>query len=107
MTPRRYELKYWASTQQVDDLLGDLSGLIQAAPFTGKTGSYSVTSLYWDTPDYRFFVEKLDGIRERVKIRLRRYENNEPPQSDAKCQILHGLTITFEPTGFVSFGRET
>jgi SPX domain protein involved in polyphosphate accumulation len=41
-------------------------------------GSYQLASLYYDSSDYRFYWEKLDGIKFRRKLRIRQYENGAP-----------------------------
>src|SRR5205085_4273084 len=34
---------------------------------------YRVYSVYWDTHDFRFFWEKIEGMKFRRKLRFRRY----------------------------------
>jgi hypothetical protein len=70
--PPRYELKFWSSREQLDEFFACLTGLLTADPHS-ENNSYLVTSLYFDSTDYRFFFEKLEGLRHRFKIRLRRY----------------------------------
>lgn len=41
----------------------------------GENGRYKVTSLYYDSEDFRFYREKIDGERKRSKVRLRIYTN--------------------------------
>ena len=44
-----------------------------ADPEGGETGTYKVTSLYYDTDDLFFYRSKIDGNRFRRKIRIRQY----------------------------------
>lgn len=76
MIPPRYELKYWCQESEIRELFSHLEGLLCPDPHNEEKGSYCVTSLYFDSPDYRFFFEKLEGQRQRIKIRLRRYESS-------------------------------
>lgn len=73
----RYELKYWCHESEWTQFSSILSGLLEADSNQGSKGSYCVTSLYFDSSDYRYFFEKIEGLRRRVKIRLRRYESNQ------------------------------
>ena len=41
-----------------------------------KDGRYFIRSLYFDTPDDRALREKLDGVRDREKFRIRLYNND-------------------------------
>lgn len=76
MIPPRYELKYWCQESEIKEFFSYLEGLLCDDPHNEDKGSYCVTSLYYDSPDYRFFFEKLEGLRRRIKIRLRRYESS-------------------------------
>jgi hypothetical protein len=40
-------------------------------------GHYALASLYFDSPDYSCYWEKMDGVRFRRKLRLRLYETQE------------------------------
>ena len=39
---------------------------------------YRVHSVYWDTTDFRFFWEKVEGMKFRRKLRFRRYGDSAP-----------------------------
>ena len=47
-----------------------------------SVGCYYLSSLYYDSPDFRFYWEKVDGIRFRRKLRIRHYESAEPLTAD-------------------------
>jgi VTC domain len=72
----RYELKYWCQESEARDVLGRLAGLLDADPHAGGADGppvYTVTSLYYDTPQLDAYWEKLEGLRRRDKLRLRCY----------------------------------
>lgn len=41
--------------------------------FANNEGAYAVNSLYYDSPQFRCFHEKMDGLKNRKKLRLRYY----------------------------------
>ncbi|MBK6647588.1 MAG: VTC domain-containing protein [Anaerolineales bacterium] len=45
-------------------------------------GRYALASLYYDSPDFRCYWEKVDGIRFRRKLRIRRYESPGAPLTE-------------------------
>lgn len=49
-------------------------------------GSYTVTSLYFDTADYKAYRDKIDGQRYRRKLRMRIY-GKETTSADAPCFV--------------------
>ena len=44
----------------------------------GTGNSYMVRSIYYDTANYTYFHEKVDGLRDRKKIRIRGYNDCTP-----------------------------
>jgi len=48
-----------------------------------SVGCYYLSSLYYDSPDFRFYWEKVDGIKFRRKLRIRHYESSGPLTADA------------------------
>lgn len=46
-------------------------------PFAGKSGAYTVTSLYFDSPGLKYYRQNEAGLRNRQKIR-HRYYNHQP-----------------------------
>jgi len=70
-TIKRRELKYllpWDQYQEVVEHLADY-----LTPDEHSVGSYTVTSLYFDTEDYKAYWDKIDGQRFRRKLRMRIY----------------------------------
>ena len=68
----RYEIKYLVDRSLVDGLRAEFRGRLDVDDFAAR-GGYPVWSLYYDTPRLRFYWEKIEGLRFRRKLRLRRY----------------------------------
>ena len=73
----RFELKYIITLQQAEKFKDALRACMRPDENGSDNGSYSLTSLYFDSPDLRCYWEKEFGIRYRRKLRLRRYESGE------------------------------
>ncbi len=69
----RFELKYIVSAEQVNRLLSMAGDYIDVDHHGDPQGKYRISSLYYDSPDYTAFWEKLDGVKFRRKVRLRQY----------------------------------
>ncbi|MDR1386317.1 MAG: polyphosphate polymerase domain-containing protein [Propionibacteriaceae bacterium] len=74
----RFEIKYVASFAQVERLRVELDRAMAPDPHAGADG-YRVESVYYDSPALRFYWEKVDGLRFRRKLRLRRYGSGPAP----------------------------
>lgn len=70
---RRFEFKYLMPSSLADQILPDLAGHMVIDEFVGKSDHYIVNSLYFDSPERHCYYEKLDGIKNRSKYRLRSY----------------------------------
>lgn len=68
----RYEIKYLIDELKVARLREELEARMEADPYS-PLGGYPVTSVYYDTPDLRFYWEKIEGLRFRRKLRMRLY----------------------------------
>lgn len=68
----RYELKYLLSKSQCRPVIEALTDYLSPDSM-GAEGRYSVTSLYYDTADYKAYWDKLEGHRFRRKVRVRVY----------------------------------
>lgn len=73
----RNELKFFINTQQKALLADKLSRLCQRDSFSDSTGRYTVTSLYFDDYQQSALIDKLSGIKDRKKFRVRVY-NHQP-----------------------------
>src|SRR5690625_573092 len=70
----RKEQKYLISTQQYKTLLQRLTPYMRADKY-GMDGRYSVTSLYFESPDHKIYFETKNRLRFRQKLRLRVYDD--------------------------------
>lgn len=71
---KRNELKFLVDMKQQYELLNRLKA------FTVPDGNcggedYNITSLYYDTDDFKFYFEKVDGESYRKKLRIRGYND--------------------------------
>lgn len=71
-TEHRYELKYLAKLDEKKLFLEAVLDNLEPDPF-GDKGLYRVSSQYFDSPDLDAYWEKLDGVAQRQKFRLRYY----------------------------------
>ncbi|MCX5555447.1 polyphosphate polymerase domain-containing protein [Streptomyces sp. NBC_00038] len=68
----RYELKYLVPVDQAAAIRDELGQRMDQDPHS-PVGGYGVWSLYYDTPQLRFYWEKIDGLKFRRKLRIRHY----------------------------------
>lgn len=73
----RYELKYIVSDSVAHSIAGKLIGRCKLDA-NGQEGCYINESLYFDSPHFDFFFHKVEGIKLRRKVRIRRYGNTGP-----------------------------
>lgn len=71
----RHEWKHEIPLGDVQYLRSRLSAVMCIDQYA-KNGSYTVNSLYFDTPDNRVLREKINGVGHREKFRLRYYNND-------------------------------
>jgi hypothetical protein len=71
----RYELKYLINRAQHQAIVQELAGYMGLDTHGDEQGVYPITSLYYDTPTYQAYWDKLEGHRNRRKIRVRVYGN--------------------------------
>ena len=72
----RHELKYLISRQDAELLKLRLPHVMERDSHAGETGRYTIRSLYFDDFESRAYFEKVDGINERTKYRIRFYDYN-------------------------------
>lgn len=68
----RFELKYIADRKLVEAFRQELPDKLERDPH-GVDGFYPIWSTYYDSPDLRFYWEKIDGEKFRRKLRIRHY----------------------------------
>ncbi|MBN1431071.1 MAG: polyphosphate polymerase domain-containing protein [Anaerolineae bacterium] len=78
----RFELKYLVPIKRAERFKHDLDAYLVPDEHGDSRGSYSLSSLYYDGPDYRFYWEKVDGIKFRRKLRIRCYAASDPLDED-------------------------
>ncbi|OXM84488.1 polyphosphate polymerase domain-containing protein [Paenibacillus rigui] len=69
----RHELKFFINQHQFHIIRQRLKSLMAPDKNVGPTGEYHIRSLYFDDMDNKALHEKLGGIRDRVKYRIRIY----------------------------------
>lgn len=72
----RHENKYEISMASAALLKARLKSVLKPDLHHGPDG-YQIHSLYFDDLDYNAYRDKIDGIRDRSKLRLRYYNENE------------------------------
>jgi SPX domain protein involved in polyphosphate accumulation len=68
----RYELKYLVPVDEAARIRDEL-GERMDRDLHSPVGGYGVWSLYYDTPQLRFYWEKIEGLKFRRKLRIRHY----------------------------------
>jgi hypothetical protein len=74
-TSLRYELKYLITQTQRAAVMAHLANYTVPDQNNGAQNEYTIASLYFDTPTYQAYWDKLDGQRNRRKVRVRVYGN--------------------------------
>lgn len=75
----RYEFKFLLSQKKANQIENEIKNfmILDENALNKKNKKYFVRSLYFDTPEYSNFYEKVDGIKIRKKFRIRSYSNNK------------------------------
>lgn len=82
--PDRFELKYLLSHDQYRAMAAELKNYMLLDQRGDAYGRYLITSLYFDTVDYRAYWDKVEGHRFRRKVRVRVY-GRERVTPDTLC----------------------
>ena len=69
----RHEYKYLISRQAADLLKLRLPHVMKPDVHAGPTGQYTIRSLYFDDQQFGAFYEKVSGVDNRTKFRIRCY----------------------------------
>lgn len=93
-TDLRYELKYLIRREQMAGLAADLAGHMDVDGHGNELGQYPIASLYYDTPGYQAYWDKLDGHRNRRKVRVRVYgDQTVTPDTPAFLEIKERINV--------------
>ncbi|MDY0267283.1 MAG: polyphosphate polymerase domain-containing protein [Methanimicrococcus sp.] len=78
MTPLkfRHELKYYINTADYLTIKSRLSAFAETDRHVNENGTYKIRSLYFETPTDRVLREKVDGVNNREKFRIRMYNDD-------------------------------
>jgi hypothetical protein len=73
----RHELKYIIDMHDFAHLKSRLVRVLQKDPFADSQNRYHVRSLYFDDKDDTFLSDKINGVEQRVKYRIRIYNKSQ------------------------------
>jgi hypothetical protein len=73
----RFELKYLLSLQQAEQVKATLQAYVVPDEHGHNNGRYTLSSLYYDSPDLRCYRENEQGLKFRRKLRIRHYETGQ------------------------------
>ena len=72
----RHELKYSVSFADYISMRTRLKAVMRSDPHAGSDGRYLVRSIYFDNSDDKVLREKIDGVNNREKFRIRYYNDD-------------------------------
>lgn len=72
----RNEIKHIISPGDKAAICANMRSIAQLDEHAGTNGMYQIRSLYFDNLNNRALQEKIDGINEREKFRIRLYDHN-------------------------------
>lgn len=85
----RHEYKFLISKGSAELLKLRLPGICARDPHAGPTGQYTIRSLYFDDRSYSAYDEKMAGVADRAKYRIR-YYNYDTRQIRLEKKEKHG-----------------
>ena len=91
--PLRHELKYFISPAEMKVLRGILTPVMQLDPNGNETNEYHIRSLYFDTINDSALEEKIAGVGNRKKYRIRIY-NFSDKVIKLECKSKYGDLIS-------------
>ncbi len=72
----RHELKYYINMADYLTIKSRLSAFAEKDSHVNEDGTYKIRSLYFETPNDRVLREKVDGVNNREKFRIRMYNDD-------------------------------
>ena len=88
----RHEYKYLISRADAELLKLRLPHIMERDPHAGETGQYTIRSLYFDDVNAAAYYEKVDGLDNRAKYRIRFYNYDGSNIKLEKKEKLGNLT---------------
>jgi len=85
-------LKYIINPVQYHLLKNRLKPFMHSDPNAGENGEYFIRSIYFDTPDYNAYSEKMSGVDSRKKYRIRFY-NGDASKCTLECKEKKGTRV--------------
>jgi hypothetical protein len=75
----RYEFKYIVNRKFLEPVRDMIDPFVELDHFSEAKGKnhYTVRSIYFDTPNFDYYFEKIEGIKNRKKVRLRGYNHGD------------------------------
>ena len=75
----RREYKYLVPLNQLERLRADIRPYLRTDRYAARRAGlqYTVRSIYYDTPRLEFYNDKIEGIKARMKVRIRAYDEPE------------------------------
>lgn len=86
----RYEFKYVLAEHILVSIASELDHHLERDRHCAADGYYDIRSVYFDSPDMRWFNEKRNGLEKRFKYRLRSYSHDNLGFSDPLYLELKG-----------------
>lgn len=77
----RFEIKYQISIPKRDNVIRHIKPFMELDPYIKNNHNYEVRSLYFDSLFKKAYYEKIDGIKTRIKLRIRYYPNVQNKES--------------------------
>ena len=91
-TANRFELKYVVAHDRVEPFIEALSPYVVRDRNARDDRGYPVYSVYWDSDEWTLFWEKIEGLKDRRKLRVRRYAGSP----DGFIEIKHRQDRTLQ-----------
>ena len=88
----RHEYKYLISASAAELLKRRLPAVMARDPHAGPKGQYTIRSLYFDDGNYAAYEEKMSGVSDRIKYRIRYYNYDTSVIKMEKKEKHGGLT---------------
>ncbi|MFT5873708.1 MAG: hypothetical protein ACI8WT_002655 [Clostridium sp.] len=91
----RHEIKHYINLGECALLRSKLSAVMKMDPNAGSGKNYLIRSLYFETPDDKALMEKISGVDNREKFRIRLYNCDDSYIRLEKKIKVNGLTAKF------------